>query len=791
MRNYRLQLTAFLSCAFLFLAQSIALSAKPTSLSPAPILISQTDQIKFFFEQGLQNVGSGKFQEAIDAFNQAFSLSKSPQQQAQILGNIAVIYHNTGQYSQALETNQKALDILTALEQPFAIGQVHSNLGNVYEALGQYDKAIDAYQSSIRIAQAENDQRAEGIAIGNLGYIYSLQGDQDTAIKFHEQGLAIAREIGDRASESFRLLNMGIAFHARQDIPSAIKFYEQSVETARAIEHSSLETNALTLEANALINLGIAVAETGDTEAALVHLEKSVDVLRALNQPEFVAMALNNLGHTLLTANQLDAAEARLRESVKTLDSLRSQELGDTYNVSIFDTQLYTYNLLTQILVENNQPEAALETSEAGRARAFSDLLRNRVSTVGDRTPAHTTATDTPSIEDIRKIAREQNATLVEYALVPEDTFRVQGRQRGATSELHIWVVKPDGDVKFHSQPIDTQSFQLKDLVRQMRNSLGRRQLLSRGSISVEPTKPLETSEKLKELHQLLIEPIKALLPEDPEQKVIFIPQEELFLVPFSALMYEEDGNEKYLIEDHTILTSPSIQALAFTRAQKEASSTTTREQAPLIIGNPEMPQIWEPNTEEMMQLSSLPGAEQEALAIANFFGVEALINSDASEQTVKDRIGSASIIHLATHGLLEYGNPKDTGLSDMPGAIALAPTDGVQDGFLTSAEILNDLSLSADLVVLSACDTGQGDITGDGVIGLARSFMAAGTPSIVVSLWDIPDTPTAELMVDFYTELSKGQDKAQALRQAMLLAIDKYPNPRDWAAFTLIGEAQ
>jgi CHAT domain-containing protein len=149
--------------------------------------------------------------------------------------------------------------------------------------------------------------------------------------------------------------------------------------------------------------------------------------------------------------------------------------------------------------------------------------------------------------------------------------------------------------------------------------------------------------------------------------------------------------------------------------------------------------------------------------------------------------MATAPIIHLATHGLLEYGEPTESGIRDVPGAIALAPTDD-QDGLLTSTEILNELSMNADLVVLSACDTGRGEITGDGVNGLARAFLGAGAKNLIVSLWSVPDAPTAELMVSFYDELAQGQNQAQALRLAMLSTFQTHPNPRDWAAFTLVG---
>ncbi len=187
---------------------------------------------------------------------------------------------------------------------------------------------------------------------------------------------------------------------------------------------------------------------------------------------------------------------------------------------------------------------------------------------------------------------------------------------------------------------------------------------------------------------------------------------------------------------------------------------------------------------EPPQQLPQLPGAEKEALAIASLFHTQAITGKDATKAAVIKRLQQARIVHLATHGLLDDFN----GLG-VPGAIALAP-DSQDNGLLTANEIL-DLRLNAELVVLSACDTGQGNITGDGVIGLSRTLITVGAPSVIVTLWSIPDSPSALLMAEFYRQLQQNPDKAQALRQAMLTTMKQYPNPSDWAAFTLIGEAQ
>ena len=280
-----------------------------------------------------------------------------------------------------------------------------------------------------------------------------------------------------------------------------------------------------------------------------------------------------------------------------------------------------------------------------------------------------------------------------------------------------------------------------------------------------------------QELYEQLIAPIEEFLPSNPEEHVIFIPQGELFLIPFAAL---KDKEGKYLIEKHAIGTAPAIQVLDLTSKLLYEQRNGT---SALVVGNPTMPII--PLTDPPVKLTPLPAAEEEAKQIAQLLNTQPILGEDATAELIKERMSTVKYIHLATHGLL-----SDIKQLGTPGAIALAPTSD-DDGFLTSGDIIK-LKLKADLVVLSACNTGKGKITGDGIVGLSRSFINAGVPSALVSLWNVPDSPTAELMTEFYQNyLQKGMNKARALRQAMLTMKDKYPSPVDWAAFTLIGEAE
>jgi CHAT domain-containing protein len=269
-----------------------------------------------------------------------------------------------------------------------------------------------------------------------------------------------------------------------------------------------------------------------------------------------------------------------------------------------------------------------------------------------------------------------------------------------------------------------------------------------------------------------------------------------------------QDESGKYLIEKHTLLTAPSIQVLELTQQQRQQIAMRGKEV--LVVGNPTMPFVAPAIGQPPQQLPPLPGAETEAKAIAPLLNTQPLTGDRATKASILPLLPSARIIHLATHGILDdiQGLKSALALAPSGGRFALAPSSstfppeappltkgeigGVEgsDGLLTAEEIL-DLQLSAELVVLSACDTGRGRITGDGVIGLSRSFISAGVPSVIVSLWSVPDAPTASLMTEFYNNLQLNPDKAQALRQAMLTTLKQHPNPKNWAAFTLIGESQ
>ncbi len=799
-----------------------------TSIIPAvavsvPLVQAQTDRkatADQLLQQGEQQYQAGKIAVAIDSWEQARNIYqqlenepvaqslKNRWNEAQVLAKLGIAYHALGNYGKAISSYKQAGKILLSMGDDrlvrLALGTVQLNLGNTFEALGDYDNAIIAYQQSLKITQEIKDPEGEGIAQGNLGNVYANLEKYQEAITAHNQSLKIAQDIKNPSAQASALINLGSTYHSQHQGEKARSYYQQALEVAKS-------TGDRRRQAEALGSLGLIYEDARDYTKAIEYQEQTLAIAEKIGGPAFQGMVLNNLGHALFSAGKLKAAEDKLRAAVKLLDGLRPG-LSDTYKVSIFDTQVHTYNLLQQILVAANKPEASLEASEQGRARAFAELLSKRIYQEGNRqtTPPSISQLPPPTIEKIREIARQQNATLVEYAIVPDDDFKFRGNQRGREQELFIWVVQPTGKVALRRvdlKPLWRIGGTLTDLIKISRcyilnkdyivdkclnKSAGENEKLMEALRRLKPSQKEESSSASQDfrqiLHQFLIQAIADLLPSNPNDHVIFIPQETLFLVSFPAL---QDKKGKYLIEQHTILTAPSIQLLALTHNLKdkrkqiaggENSSIFNSPSSTLIVGNPIMPKV----PEQPKPLPQLEQAEQEAKDIAQLFNTTAIIGVQATKANILQKLSSSKLVHLATHGILDYGN-QNTSLG-VPGAIALTPSEK-DTGWLTANEIFN-LQMNADLVVLSACQTGIGRISGDGVIGLSRALITAGSLSVVVSLWSVNDNATANLMTVFYQSLQKNPDKAAALRHAMLETMKKQPQPFFWAAFTLMGES-
>ncbi|MGP1385355.1 MAG: CHAT domain-containing protein [Thainema sp.] len=741
--------------------------------------ISTSNVGVIFNNIGLTHYEFGQYSQALVTYERALEVARKFENrigEGITLNNIGKIYNRWGKYSQALTAYEEALVIAREVGNRIGEGVTLNNIGKVYDNLGMHHKSLDFYQRSLAITQETNNISGESTTFNNIGMAYQNLDQHDLALNAYQRSLNIARNIGDSVRESITLNNIGALYSSIGEYSKALDIYH------KIINASQLANNKLA-EAVASNNAGLAYQRLGKHSLALRFYRNSLSIRREIGDRGGEAVSLNNLGLVLLELERLAEAENRLSKAIKINESLRTSDLEDAEYIFLFDMQANAYLTLQRIVIAQDKFLSGLEISERGRTQAFARQVASHLLDQSNL-PATVfwTSADSLNIFALQRIARRQNATLVQYSIA---------KLKGFDPVLYIWTIKPNGEINFHEQNLADYDTDLAELVDLSRGAIGARGRSFDGTVTATLTPDVlaeqqaQQRQTLQELYKLLIEPIAAELPTDPNEHVIFIPHQELFLVPFAALMNAEG---EYLIENHTIRTAPSIQVLGLTHELDQQADDNASMEA-LIVGNPIMPEVWNPASGSKEQLSSLTGAEDEAVAIAELFDTQPLLWDKASEATVRQQMPQAQIIHLATHGLLEYGDPQESGVRDFPGAIALAPS-GTDDGLLTSAEI-QQMDLNADLVVLSACDTGRGRISGDGVIGLSRSLITAGVPSVVVSLWQVPDQPTAFLMKEFYQNLQHTPDKAQALRQAMLTTMETHPEPINWAAFTLIGEAE
>jgi CHAT domain-containing protein/tetratricopeptide (TPR) repeat protein len=674
--------------------------------------------------------------------------------------NMGLVYEELGQYSRALDYYQQALQIQQEVRDRVSEGTTYSNMGGLYKELGQDQKALDYLQQALRIRQEIRDREGEGITHNTIGGVYRKREQYSEALKSYRQALQIQREIRDRVNEGNTLNAMGLVYADAKEYQQALRLYEQVLQISQ-------ETRDRAGEAATRNNIGDIYRQQGQYPQALKFYRQALRITQEVRNLVGEAYVLNNIGATLVQSRQYYAAEQPLYQAISRFEQLRLG-LKDREKITLNDAQKPPYRWLQTALIGQNKIAPALEVAERGRTRAFVELLTARSVPNPSQSRILQQLSQPLTFAQIQQVARQQDATLVEYSIVKEN--------------LYIWIVHPGGQVEFRKTAYSPET---ANLVQDLVSETG---MLRQGARHFRTSsKPASQSTQirlaqfgtyqLRKLHQMLIEPIVDLLPKNSNTRVIFIPQNELLLVPFPALM---DAKGNYLIEQHTIQTAPSIQVLNFTDQHQQRLNHSSNRTA-LVVGNPVMPKL------STGRLLPLPAAEQEARTIAQLLNTKPMIGAAANKTAVLNQMPQARFIHLATHGLLTLNN------GDAPGAIVLAPNhpNQVNDGLLTPAEILK-MTLKAELVVLSACETAKGNVTSDGIVGLSRSLVAAGVPSVVVSLWNVNDESTSLLMGEFYRNLQNGSDRARALRQAMLTTMrnPRFAAPYDWAAFTLIGEA-
>jgi CHAT domain-containing protein/Tfp pilus assembly protein PilF len=792
----------------------------------------------------LNNIGGiyermGQPAEALQAFEAALKVFREVGMKAHEAGaliNIGIIY-SANQPEEALKAYEASLTTFRESGMRFEEATALNNIANVYEKQGQYAEALRAHKASLQIKREIGNKAGEATSLNNIGVIYRLMGNYTESLAQYEAGRQIADAIGF-VEERFRShWGIGDVYKAQRQFAQTAAHYSRAVELLeqmrRAAGVESLKVSffeqhvglfgALVECRLALRQNDIAFADAESSRArALLDLlaERKVDVRKGAN-PELLQRERELVGLTAAQALRLRELKGGKDPDAETVKALQAQLLDNERQLQAVQIQLRGTRYA---MLQYPQPLTVVEAQKL--LPPDTALLAYYV--MKDETVLWAATAAKVKVYRLKVTAARLQADIA--------IFR-KPMERAASGSL---MVRPEEKVKAHSlyqQLIAPARADLKGIKRLV--------IVPHRALFYLPFAALEVGEKGKEA-------------EGGGRK----------------------GNGKrYLIEDYGIVVVPSATALRDIRSQRmengkwrmedgrtllafapfaeekkqlvKAAPSPTRQPINLRADT-ESPPLQTPANflrgyyrDAGLKLTSLPRSESEAQGISGLFRPPGkfYMGKEATEARVKAESSRYRILHFATHGILDDRNPQYSGValaearrewSVESGArgekttvdgqsqftlYALHSTPyGKEDGFLQTQEIFN-LTLNADLVVLSACETALGrekqsvkESNAEGFIGLTRGFLYAGTPTVVVSLWKVNDASTAELMKEFYKQLVSSQqsavsskatalrtqdsglrtlDKAEALRQAQLRMLRSrvMAHPYYWAAFVTVGD--
>lgn len=533
----------------------------------------------------------------------------------------------------------------------------------------------------------------------------------------------------------------------------------------------------------------------------------------------------------------MQAAIASFEQSLELIDQRQQNLRTDEGKVAFLDNVQEVFEKLLMVHLELAQAggqnyKPALEVAERARGQALQDLMQGRKwqrsrlmdpqmapltesSHLNDFQPAPWNDLDAANspvqraagvpVWDMNQI--EQAAPAIASSLDSSDSLsRPEPAQQPPalaplarlvyyclTDRTAIFAVTPDGQVKGHVVPVGDEAIakQVVQLRRALQVDGVNRGIDLRKAVLVDQVEPADFTavnleSLLQDLYKNFVVPVADALPTDGSP-VVIEPHCSLWIVPFAALQLA-DGS---WMGDHWPLIY-AASATTLEEVRQEPCYAPLSDARLLAVGNPVMPLVVLSDGSEVT-LPPLPGAEAEVQAIAQLFSEDQrtlLIEAEATEAHVKTLALSHNIVHLATHGLAFGSDP-------LASLVAFSPTEQ-ENGLLTAREVMQSADLPADLVVLSACQTGLGRITGEGMLGLSRAFLVAGARSVMVSQWSVSDSATMELMIALYQNYLTSGNKVVALQKAMQKVRNRlrsgeptqpeYSHPRYWAPFVLVG---
>lgn len=709
------------------------------------------------------------------------------------LANLGIVARQRGELDASEAYQKRALAILETLapESPY-VGNFLVNLGNLAWERGSLDEAEAAYRRSLALWEQISPNGAEtATAWLNLGSVAFARGDHVQAEERFRKALAIERGRSPRSVEVASILsNLAAVSLARKDAKTA----KQQLDEALAIQEELAPGSAL--EAELLHELGKLAWQEGHRRRATALLKRAVAALEAqmanLGGAEEVRAAFR--GNWIDLYNDLMrllVERGRPEEAYTVLERSRAQVMLSVLATRDLDL---SRDVPLEIEREWRRVSARLRDARAAFADADPAADKERVRSLradvqrleGERAAVldrmRASAAGAASLRDPRPLdaaaavrVLPADAVLLAYAL-------------GESSSL-LFVVTPAGRV---------DAVTLRATREDVRRSVAR----LRAAILGEVLGGAAADERIGEataLYALLVQPAEHAI--EKARRVIVSPDGALHLLPFAALLRPAGAGRppQPLVQWRPISVAPSMSVLAELGRGRQGGQAAG---SLVAFGDPSYPQVVPEDGDAVLRsvlartgaLEPLPGTRAEIEAIATAFPAGAAtvrLGPDATEESATSMPRDSRIVHFACHGFVDADFPLDSALAL---TIPVHPEAGRENGLLQAWEILERLRVNADLVTLSACETGLGrEVSGEGLLGLTRAFHYAGARAVLASLWPVADESTAALMAVFYRSLLAGKPKDDALRDAQLslLSRPEFGPPFFWAAFQLVGQSR
>ena len=674
-------------------------------------------------------------------------------------------FNNLGEYVKAKELFEKALAIAEKTGDRTIEATSYQGLGSIFNSLGEHVKAKEHCEKALAIAEKIGDRKTEATSYDKLGGIFTSLGEYVKAKEHCEKAIAIAEKTGDRETEARSYRSLGQIFYSLCEYVKAKEHFEKALAIAEKIGVGRIE-------ALCYGNLGFIFFSLGDYAKAKECLEKNLVLKRKYGDSEDESICRLLLSHLMLKEGNISESKSNAFVSFNKVEDIRRLQVHDKFKILYFDRMFNNYRKFSQFLCDEGFPYEALYTEEFRRARALKDLMVARYS-VENEIPVSPQTWD--YIESVVK--KECNCACLYISYYEQS--------------INFWVVKAD-------KPLIFQQIKVNDVfgsVIRVADLLCRgiyREVLCLAPEQCEDRSWLPSNAYWKQgcerlmledenqppertpacVYKMIIAPVADYL-DKPE--IIIVPDRHLYKVPFAAL---EDESGKCLSESFRIRIVPSLTTL---KLIQDSPADYHSQSGVLIVGDPAVGDVF--YKEILQQVKRLPFANKEAEMIGKLFGTQPLLGKQATKQAVLQNIHSVSLIHFACHGNAERGE------------ILLAPpplTDRKpqEEDYLLTVENISKVKLRAKLVVLSCCHSAKGQISAEGVVGIARAFLGSGARSVLVALWAIEDEATNHFMSRFYENLVRGESASESLQQAMKwMRENGFSKISQWAPFMLIGD--